>query len=106
MTDIKLAKTASEITPGMEADLNQLLARIEGELSIKILPTAAKKDPIKHHRGWPTSRRVLIHTPQISSAPPNTQPVFMPNLSKIQFVGNAPIGCKIGKHSVKRVTTT
>lgn len=106
VTDMRLAKTASEITPGMEAGLNQLLAKIEGEFRIKILPTAAKMEPIKHHSGCYTSRRVLIHTPHISKAPPIEQPVFIPNLSKIQLVGKAPMGCRTGKNRVNRVTTT
>ena len=46
--EIILASTAIEIMPGIEAGLNQLLARMEGELRIKILPTAASIEPARH----------------------------------------------------------
>jgi hypothetical protein len=45
-----LARTANDIIPGIEDGLNQLVARIEGELSIKTLPIEAKIDPNKHQK--------------------------------------------------------
>lgn len=92
VTETRLAKTAKEITPGIEAGLNQLLASIEGEFSTKTLPTAANNDPIRHQAGSPYSKSVLIHTPIISKTPPIQQPIFIPNLSSTQFAGKAQIG--------------
>lgn len=106
VTETRLAKTAKEITPGIEAGLNQLLARIEGELSTKTLPMAASSDPIRHQTGSFYSKSVLIHTPRISKTPPMQQPIFMPNLSSTQLAGKAQMGWKIGKKRVKRVIMT
>lgn len=105
VTETKLAKTAKEITPGIEAGLNQLLASIEGEFRTKTLPIAANNDPIRHQAYLSYSKSVLIHTPIISNAPPIQQPIFIPNLSSTQFAGKAQTGWKIGKNRVNRVIT-
>ncbi len=104
VTEIKLARTAKDIMPGIDAGLNQLFARIDGELSIKTLPIAAKTDPNRHQKIFPTSSSVLIQTPAMRRAPPIQHPIFMPNLSRIQLAGKAKIGCRMGKNSVLRVT--
>lgn len=102
--EIKLAKTAKDITPGIDYGLNQLLAKIDGEFKTKIFPIAARADPPRHQNTWPTYRKVLIHTPATRSIAPIVQPILIPNLSRIQFTGNAKIGCKIGKNKVFKVT--
>jgi hypothetical protein len=51
--DMRLANTENEIMPGIEAGLNQLLARIEGELRMKIFPIAAKIEPAIHQPIYP-----------------------------------------------------
>lgn len=104
-TDIKLAKTENDIMPGIEAGLNQLFARIEGEFRINMFPMALRIEPIKHHDISPYSRRVLSHTPAITRTPPREQPIFIPNLSRIQLAGTAKIGWKIGKNRTLRVTS-
>ncbi len=49
--DTKLAKTAAKIIVGIEEGLNQFTAIFIGVFKIKILPKAAKHDPIIHHYG-------------------------------------------------------
>jgi hypothetical protein len=106
VTEIMLASTATEIMPGIEAGLNQLLARIEGELSIKILPIAARAEPDRTQKIYPSTISVLSQAPAISITPPIIQPNFIPNLSRTQLAGKAKIGWKIGKKSTLRVTNT
>jgi len=45
VTETIFARTAKDIIPGIEAGLNQLLAKIEGEFKIKTPPIDAKTDP-------------------------------------------------------------
>jgi hypothetical protein len=47
-----LASTATEIMPGIDEGLNQLLAKMEGEFNIKTLPTAAKIEPMSPKIGY------------------------------------------------------
>ncbi len=101
-----LASTAKDMIPGIDEGLNQLLAKIDGEFNMNTLPTAAKTDPISPKIGYWYSIKVLIHTPAITISDPIIQPIFIPNLSKIQLAGKAQTGCKIGNIKVKRVTIT
>lgn len=102
----KLATTDTVIAPGTDDALNQLTAIRDGELLIKILPIAARIVPKMHHPTSPYERRVLIHTPIISKIPPIEQPIFIPNLSRIQLVGKVSIGLRIEKSKTLRVTMT
>ena len=104
--EIMLARTETDMIPGMETGLNQLLARIDGELRTKILPIAASTDPVRHQKIFWYSIKVLIQTPAMSKTPPMPQPSFIPNLSRIQLAGKANIGWKIGKNNTFRVTST
>lgn len=90
--EIKFDRTANVIINGIDECLNQLFASIDEEFKIKIFPTAAKADPIKHNKIEFSCRNVLSQTPATTSTPPITHPIFIPYLSRIQLAGNAKIG--------------
>ena len=104
--DIEPIVTAEKMTTGIEVGLNQLLPRMDGELVTNIQPIEAKIVPIKHQRTYPYVRSVLSQTPRVSKIPPIEHPIFIPNLSRIQFTGNASIGFRIEMRRTLRVTTT
>lgn len=105
VTEIKLARTAKEIMPGIEEGLNQLFANIEGEFKIKMFPIAAKIEPVKHHTTTYGCINVRSHTPINNRTPPIEHPIFMPNLSRIQFAGKAKIGWNTGNTKTLKVTS-
>ena len=104
--DIRFARTENDIILGIDDGLNQLLARIEGEFRMNILPTALKAEPTKHRAGSSTYISVRSHTPAITRRAPKLQPILMPNLSRTRLAGKAKIGWTIGNSRVLRVTTT
>lgn len=106
VTEIRFASTAKEIMPGIDAGLNQLVARIDGELRTNTFPTAATADPNMHSVGSLSLIKVLIQVPITSKAPPIEHPIFMPNLSRIQLAGTVKMGWKMGKNNTLRVTMT
>lgn len=104
VTEIKFAITQIVIMIGTMSGLNQEVGNLDAELRIKILPKAAIIDPKKHQYGLSTSIIVLSQTPPTTNIPPNEQPIFIPNVSKIQLAGKAKKGWRIGNTKVLRVT--
>lgn len=96
----------TDIAAGTEEALNQLVARVEGELTIAILPIEARTDPNIHNPMSPCLMKILSHTPTITKMPPREQPIFMPNRSRIQLVGKANMGLRMEKMRTLRVMTT
>lgn len=76
----------------MFAGVNQFTETLMAELRTNRFPKAAKKDPTRHHSGFPFSRRFLTHTPAMTKTEPRIQPTLLPYLSIIQLAGKAPMG--------------
>ncbi len=73
--EIWFANTVKNMIFGMLVGLNQLTATFTAEFKTKRFPKAAKNDPINTHSGYPTSIKVLSHTPEITKMDPKTHPI-------------------------------
>lgn len=90
--DIRFARTARKTVLGIDSTLNQFVATLLGELTMKMLPMAAKSDPTRHQIGFSYYKSVLSQTPPIRNAPPTKKPFCIPYFSKNQLQGNAMMG--------------
>ncbi len=81
-----------------------MIAILLGVFRIKILPIAAKVDPIKQKIELPLSKSNLSHTPTIKKPPPTIKLVRIPCLLISQLQGNAKRGWAIVKSSAFNVT--
>lgn len=90
--DIRLASTARNTVFGMDSVLNQLAAILLGELRIKMLPRAARTEPIKQKRMRSSAIRIRNQTPPTTKNPPMMKPIRMPYRSRIQLQGTANSG--------------
>lgn len=85
-------------------DLNQFTAILLGVLSMKILPIAAKAEPIRQKIELPSSSNNLSHTPAITNTAPTIKLTRIPCLLSSQLQGKAKMGCAIVKRSAFMVT--
>jgi hypothetical protein len=81
--DIIEANTVPEIIFGVSSLENHFIAKLEGELSTKIFPSAHRIDPTIAHNGLSTSIKILVQEPAITRIPPIVHPILVPNLSNI-----------------------
>jgi hypothetical protein len=91
---------------GTRSEENQFRATLLGVLRMKILPTAAKPDPNRQNRGFPTYSKSRIHTPAITSTPPQMKLMRIPYLLSTQLQGKAKRGCAMVNRRAFRVTSS
>jgi hypothetical protein len=104
--DIIPTSTVPDIIFGVYSLENHFIAKLDGELIIKILPIAHNDVPTIAHNGFPCVIKVLIQTPAITHIPPMEHPTLTPNLSNIKLHGIDTKGCIIGLSNIFNETTT